>query len=104
MPSPHEMTRTETPGPGVEHWTCTTCSRQLLLRRPPAFELIVLEPGDEQAAHVGSTGGLRVAAAEATSAPSTDLVAHDSAWLAELGIDWGPGGAGQPDDPPRQDA
>jgi hypothetical protein len=83
------MTRTQTPDPGVEEWTCTTCSRQLLLRRPPEFELIVLEPGDEEAAHVGSTGGLRLAAAEATSAPSTDLAAHDRAWLAELGIDWG---------------
>jgi hypothetical protein len=94
------MTRTKTLAPGVEEWTCTTCSRQLLLRRPPAFELIVLEPGDEWAAHVGSTGGLLVTAAEPRSAASTDLAANDRAWLAGLGIDWGTGnGAGQPGDP-----
>ncbi len=100
MSSPHEMTRTETPEPGVEKWACTTCARRLLLRRPPAFQIIVLEPGDERAAHVGATGGLRVAAANATVAPSRDLAAYDRAWLSEHGIDWGPGsGVEQPGDP-----
>src|SRR5258708_38608511 len=71
------MTRTGTPEPGVEEWTCTTCARRLLLRRPPAFEKIVLKRGDERAAHVGGTGGLRVNAAKAMSEhrPSSPAVA-----------------------------
>jgi hypothetical protein len=91
LSSPHEMTRTGTPEPGVEEWTCTTCARRLLQRRPPAFEKIVLERGDEGAAHVGGTGGLLVAAAEGMSALSRDLAAYDRAWLSEHGIDWRPG-------------
>jgi hypothetical protein len=91
LSSPHEMTRTGTPEPGVEEWTCTTCARRLLLRRPPAFEKIVLERGDERAAHVGGTGGLRVNAAKAMSKLSRDLAAYDRAWLSAHGMDWGPG-------------
>src|SRR5258708_19779727 len=84
------MTRTGTPEPGVEEWTCTTCARRLLLRRPPAFEKIVLERGDERAAHVGGTGGLRVNAAKAMSELSRDLAAYDRAWLSPPRIDCAP--------------
>jgi len=84
----HEMTRTESPEPGVDEWSCTQCSRRLLLRRPPAFEKVVLDRGDEGAAHVGSTGGLRVAGADAHPAPLGDLPAQARDWLADHGIEW----------------
>src|SRR5580693_9731732 len=61
LSTPHQMTRTRTLAQGVEEWSCAECSRRLLLRRPPKFEKVVLEPGDEWAAHVGATGGLQPA-------------------------------------------
>jgi len=84
----HEMTRTQSPEPGVDEWSCTQCSRRLLLRRPPAFEKVVLDRGDEWAAHVGSTGGLQVAVADAHPAPLGDLPAQARDWLADHGIEW----------------
>jgi len=84
------MTRTKTLEHGVEEWSCTGCRRRLLIRRPPAFEKIVLEPGDEWAAHVGSTGGLQMAASQPRPDPRGDLPVHDRGWLAEHGIEWGP--------------
>jgi hypothetical protein len=88
------MTRTKTLEHGVEEWSCTGCGRRLLIRRPPAFEKIVLEPGDERAAHVGSTGGLQMASTEARPASPGHLPAHERGWLAEHGIEW------EPDDAP----
>jgi hypothetical protein len=90
------MTRTKTLEPGVEEWSCTGCSRRLRIRRPPAFEKIVLEPGDEGAAHVGSAGGLQMASMQARPARpgAPALPAHERGWLAEHGIEW------EPDDAP----
>ena len=90
MTTPHEMTRTRTLERGVEEWSCTQCSRRLRLRRPPAFEKIVLDPGDEWAAHVGGAGGLEVRAAAASPAGPGDLPAAERRWLAEHGIAWKP--------------
>ena len=93
MSTPHQMTRTRTLAPGVEEWSCAECSRRLLLRRPPQFEKIVLEPGDEWAAHVGGTGGLQPAAMNARPAEPGSIRPGDRIWLSEHGIDWGPGDA-----------
>jgi hypothetical protein len=87
----HEMTLTRTLAPGVEEWSCTACGRRLLMRRPPDFAQIVLDRGDEAAAHVGGTGGMRVSVSGARPAPR-GLPAADRAWLAEQGIDWEPDG------------
>ena len=90
MPTPHEMTRTRILEPGVEEWSCTECSRRLLFRWPPAFEKVVLDRGDEWAAHVGGGGGVHVAAANVAPADKTDLRASDRDWLAAQGIEWEP--------------
>jgi hypothetical protein len=47
-------------GQGAEEWSCIQCSRQILLRRPPAFEKIVLDRGDEAVGHAGGGSGLAV--------------------------------------------
>jgi hypothetical protein len=86
------MTRTRTLEHGVEEWSCTECSRLLLLRRPPAFEQIVLNRGDEWAAHVGSTGGVQMAEIQARPADPGGLSARERGWLAEHGIAWGADG------------
>jgi hypothetical protein len=57
------------------------------MRRPPAFEKIVLERGDEWVTHVGGTGGLQVTTAGA-QLPSPDLPPQAREWLAEHGIEW----------------
>jgi len=48
---------------GAEEWHCPTCGRRFLLQWPPAYKKIVLEPGDEYAAHSCSKGGLMIGAA-----------------------------------------
>src|SRR5690242_20467971 len=93
------MTLTSTPAPGVEVWSCSQCTRRLLLRRPPDFKKTVLEPGDESSAHVGGTGGLRPTTAQPSPALSSKLPADDRSWLARHGISWD-----QPDDPRSRSA
>jgi hypothetical protein len=88
------MARTRTLEPGVEEWSCTQCSRRLLFRWPPAFEKVVLDRGDEWAAHVGGAGGMQVAAVTAEPTDGADLPAYDRDWLEAQGIAWGP------EDPP----
>ena len=93
MAVPHEMTRTRTLERGAEEWSCTRCSRRLLLRRPPEFEKVVLESGDEGAMHVGGTGGLQADTVEGHPVAPGDLPAQERNWLAEHGIEWKPGDA-----------
>ncbi len=93
MSTPHQMTRTRTLEHGVEEWSCTECSRRLLMRRPPAFEQFVLDRGDEWAAHVGGLGGgLQAAGMQARPARAAGLSEHERGWLAEHGITWEPDG------------
>lgn len=90
MPTPHQMTRTQTLEHGAEEWSCAQCGRRLLLRWPPAFEKVVLERGDEWAAHASAASDLRPVI-EARRAGPGGLAARDRGWLAEHGIDWEPG-------------
>jgi hypothetical protein len=87
------MTRTRTLERGVEEWSCTQCGRRLLFRGPPAFDKIVLERGDEWAAHVGA-GHRPAVAAQAGTADPAALPEEDRSWLAAHGIGW------EPDDMP----
>lgn len=40
---------------GAFEFTCRACPRKLLMRFDPKFEKIVLDHGDENAVHTGST-------------------------------------------------
>jgi hypothetical protein len=88
------MTRTRTLERDVEEWSCTRCTRRLLLRRPPEFKKVVLDRGDEWAMHVGATGGLQLGPMEAQPASPGDLPVADRSWLAGHGIEWKPDDAG----------
>jgi hypothetical protein len=57
------------------------------MRRPPAYEKIVLERGDEWTAHVGGTGGLQAAATDVQPA-AADLPPQAREWLTDHGIEW----------------
>ncbi len=59
----HEMQLEKVHPSSAEEWFCPMCGRRFLMRWQPECErldILVLEAGDEQASHVGSTGGLRV--------------------------------------------
>jgi hypothetical protein len=45
---------------GAEEWYCPTCGRRFLMRWPPLYSKIILEPGDEYAIHSGGKGGWRM--------------------------------------------
>ena len=82
------MTRTRALEQGSEEWSCIQCARRLLLRRPPDFDKVVLERGDETAAHVGGMAGVRISGVRAVPARTGNLPAAERDWLAAHGIDW----------------
>jgi hypothetical protein len=65
---------------GTEEWFCPTCGRRFLMRWPPAYKKEILDPGDEQVLHVGSTG-------EQGVGQLGDELAWRR-WLNDIGIDW----------------
>ncbi len=80
----HEMVLSDRLAAGAEEWACPRCGRRLLLRWPPHYEKLVLEPGDMTAIHVGGQGGVR--AGSLTAGPA--LAGVDREWLTGNGIDW----------------
>ena len=47
----HDMILEETHPSGVEQWYCPSCGRRFLVQWPPAYKMIVIEPGDRDAQH-----------------------------------------------------
>ena len=90
MQAHHQMQRAETREIGAEEWWCPTCGRRLLLRWPPEYQKLVLEPGEEYATHTGATAGVQlgplevVAADDSPAGPGSDW----QRWLADNRIDW----------------
>jgi len=80
----HEMVLSGRVEPGAEEWSCPRCGRRMLLRWPPHFEKLVLEPGDTTAVHVGAKGGVRAGGITAAPVPA----GADQQWLRDHGIDW----------------
>lgn len=56
----HEMVLEMTHPSGMQGWYCPTCGRRILLLVPPNNEMVIVERGDQDASHSGSTGGLRI--------------------------------------------
>ncbi|QXJ19748.1 hypothetical protein AGRA3207_000330 [Actinomadura graeca] len=75
MRKAHEMRMVGTEESGLEEWACPTCGRRLMLRWPPHYEKLVVEPGDELAGHVG--------ALETTTGPAPGE--RERRWLRETG-------------------
>jgi hypothetical protein len=81
MQAQHRMRRTEIWATGAEEWWCPDCGRRLLLRWPPNYAKLVLDPGDERASHTGA-----MAVADNSGGPRPAL--RWRRWLADNGIDW----------------
>jgi hypothetical protein len=64
QPQQHEMQLEKIHTSGAEEWYCPQCGRRFLLSWPPAYERVILEPGDEYATHIGGKGGLRIGSSE----------------------------------------
>lgn len=47
----HEMVLEKTHNFGVEEWHCPTCGRRFLVQWPPAYKMIILEPGEKDTRH-----------------------------------------------------
>jgi hypothetical protein len=56
----HQMQLEKTHPSGAEEWLCPTCGRRFLMQYPPKYKKIVMEAGDEHAAHSGGKGGLQM--------------------------------------------
>jgi hypothetical protein len=81
------MIHVDTTPSGAYEWSCTQCSRRILLRWPPHYEKLVLDRGDDSVPHAGGTGGLQVGVVDVTPRPPTPGE-QDHAWLNDNGIDW----------------
>ncbi len=83
----HEMTLDKTHPSGAEEWYCPICGRRFVMQWPPKYKRIILNGGDEYAAHSGGKGGLKVGATqlgtgEESASSETDLsLRHWEAWL-----------------------
>jgi hypothetical protein len=63
----HTMQHTRTFTSGAEEWQCPTCGRSFVVQWPPNYKRIILEPGDEMAAHAGGKGGIQMGALQVRS-------------------------------------
>lgn len=52
----HEMVLAITHTSGAEEWHCPICGRRFLLKWPPSYEKVILNPGNELVTHIGSRG------------------------------------------------
>ena len=92
MPPRHTMSPTGRSHPLGEEWACPTCGRRVLLRWPPDYSKVVLDPGDETVIHVSGSAGLLFSPAEDTTAyraeDPPEVLPADRQWLRDNGIDW----------------
>lgn len=52
----HEMVLETIHPSGAEEWYCPRCGRRFLIQWPPAYNKVILDPGDEAAIHSGGKG------------------------------------------------
>ena len=70
----HEMILEKTLASGVEEWYCPICGRRFQVQWPPAYKMIVLEPGDKDTRHNLSKGNLRAGTLRVTQTEKTELI------------------------------
>jgi hypothetical protein len=85
--SQHQMMLVRTYKTGVDEWLCPECGRRFLMRYPPNYKRIVIERGDEDAAHSGGTGGLSMGALRAIPADEVPGLSNEHEREADLPLD-----------------
>jgi hypothetical protein len=60
----HGMMVKNTYPTGAQEFYCPTCGRHFIMQWPPEYKQIVLNEGDVQANHSGSTGGVMMGSAD----------------------------------------
>jgi hypothetical protein len=87
-PQQHEMLLDKSYPSGAEEWYCPICERRFVVQWPPKYKRVVLNGGDEYAAHSGGKGGLTMGAVqiqpskESSPPPEEDLPLHHwESWL-----------------------
>ena len=66
----HEMVLETIHPSGAEEWYCPTCGRRFLMQWPPAYNKVILDPGDENAIHSGGRGSAQLSPAAETAEPA----------------------------------
>jgi hypothetical protein len=69
----HEMILEKTHDSGVEEWYCPSCGRRFLVQWPPAYKMIILEPGEKDIRHNVSKANSRIVPQQSTQLEATDL-------------------------------
>jgi hypothetical protein len=92
-PRHHEMVHKGTDPSGAEEWLCQECGRHFVIRWPPNYDRLVLQPGDESAAHFGSKGDAVLRHIQVSPTSNEPSAAPDDEdawrrWLRKNGIDW----------------
>ena len=70
----HEMILEQTHTSGVEEWVCPLCARRFLVQWPPAYKMIILEPGDKDIRHNLSKTNLQRGLLQVTRAEVTEVI------------------------------
>ncbi len=70
----HEMVFEKTHLSGVEEWYCPSCGRRFLVQWPPAYKMIVLEPGEKDTRHNLSKLNSRPVAPQAIQTEEPELI------------------------------
>jgi hypothetical protein len=69
----HEMIMEKTHVSGVEEWYCPSCGRRFLVQWPPAYKMIILEPGEKDIRHNVSKANSLKSPRQGTQLEATDL-------------------------------
>jgi hypothetical protein len=90
QPVRHEMVMCERRSSGAEEWWCPSCGRRLVVRWPPDYERVVLDPGDPYAIHVGGAPGEPPGPVTPVTpvTPAAEPGQKWLAWLHDNGIEW----------------
>lgn len=70
----HDMILERLHASGVEEWYCPTCGRRFLVQWPPAYKMIILEPGNKDIRHNVSRVNSHIGSHPVPRLDATDLI------------------------------
>ncbi|RPJ18696.1 MAG: hypothetical protein EHM33_31585 [Chloroflexi bacterium] len=70
----HEMILEKTHISGVEEWYCPTCGRRFMVQWPPAYKMVIVEPGEKDIRHNVSKANSRIGPRQVTQTEETEPI------------------------------